>query len=232
VIPPPVPLAAAFAAVAVLVVGAVLAPSMTSPSRRAVARPPLRAHAPAWRVPGVRRPPAEPSEQAVAGWCQRVAGGVRSGRSLTQAIADAELDAGANSPFPDVLLGIHRGRPLAAMFATPVVDPGTPRGLAMPVVAACAELGGPAASALERVSGVLLARAAERDERTAASAQARLSARVLTVLPLGVVGLLVLTEPSMRAVLGTTAGALCIGLGTLLDLVGWWWMRRMIDGAS
>jgi tight adherence protein B len=224
---PFVPLAAAAAVAAVLVLAVLVAPFVTSPARRPGPPAPWRRRRLGERT---RRSPREPSEQVVAAWCERVAGGVRSGRSLTQAIVDA--DGGSESPFPDVLLGIHRGQPLAALLRTSTADPTTPTGLAMPVVASCAELGGPTASALERVAGVLLARAAERDERATASAQARLSAQVLTILPLGVVALLLVTEPSMRDVLGTAAGAFCITAGTLLDLLGWWWMRRMIGRAS
>ena len=66
------------------------------------------------------------------------------------------------------------------------------------MLATCAELGGTAPSALERVAAVLVARATEHDERRTASAQAALSARVLTLVPLGVVALLALTEPSIR----------------------------------
>jgi tight adherence protein B len=223
------PLAAAFVALAVLVVAASVAPSITAPGRRADPTAQSRVRILRHRRTAPRSL-AEPSEQVVAAWCERVAGGVRSGRSLTQAIVDAGTDA--PSPFPDVLLGIHRGRPLAALLRSSTADPTTPTGLAMPVVATCAELGGPTAAALERVAGVLLARAAERDERATASAQARLSAQVLTILPLGVVGLLMLTEPSMRTVLGTAIGLLCVGVGTVLDLLGWWWMRRMIGVGS
>ena len=53
-------------------------------------------------------------------------------------------------------------------------------GLVVPVLAASAHMGGPAASAMDRVAVTLQARDAERAERRTASAQARLSARVLT----------------------------------------------------
>jgi tight adherence protein B len=225
----PAPLGVAVTVAAVLVLAVVAAPVLTSPTRRPGPATARRARI-TWRRSARHRAPPGPSEHVVAAWCERVAGGVRSGSSLTQAIVDADEDAG--SPFPEVLLGIHRGRPLATLLRSSPADPSTPAGLVMPVVASCAELGGPAAAALERVAGVLLARAAERDERATASAQARLSAQVLTILPVGVVGLLMLTEPSMRDVLGTAAGALCIAVGTLLDLVGWWWMRRMIGAAA
>ena len=73
---------------------------------------------------------------------------------------------------------------------------------------------------------------AERAERITASAQARLSARVLTVLPVGTLTLLAVVEPSTRDALGTPAGGACLVAGGFANLVGWWWMRRVIGRAT
>ena len=96
---------------------------------------------------------------------------------------------------------------------------------------AAAELGGPAAEPLERVADTLHARATEHEERRASSAQARLSARVLTIMPFGVLALLAVAEPSIRHVLVTPAGFTCLAAAAALNLLGWWWARRLI-GAS
>ena len=73
---------------------------------------------------------------------------------------------------------------------TITADPGDPAALVVVVLRAAAELGGPAAGPLERAALTLHARAAERAERRSASAQARLSARILTALPVTTLGLL------------------------------------------
>jgi tight adherence protein B len=184
-----------------------------------------------WRRPGA---PARRAvdDESVAAWCERVAGGIRGGSSLTRAVLEADVRGARPSPFPDVVHAIQRGRPLADAFRSSGGDPSTPLGLAAPVLATCADLGGPAAPALERVASVLLGRSAERAERRAAGAQARLSARVLTLVPLAVVVVLLVTEPSVRATFGTPAGMACLAVGGTLDLAGWWWMHRMIGGAS
>jgi tight adherence protein B len=228
--PPPAVLALALAVAAVLVIAGGAAPALTSPARSP--RPPAtgRRHAPLPRRRVRRRRTGGPGEVVVASWCDRVAGGVRAGSSLTQAVLDAGTDPDA--PFDHVAHVLRRGRPLESAFRDETSGPDTAVGLAAPVVATCAEVGGPAAHALERVAATLLARAAERDDRRTASAQARLSARVLTVLPLGVLAILVAAEPSIRAVLATPAGACCVVAGGTLDLCGWWWMRRLIGAGS
>ncbi|HEU4841967.1 MAG TPA: type II secretion system F family protein [Ilumatobacteraceae bacterium] len=226
---------AVLAAVVVLVLAARCAPSLTSPARRP---PPStwttgrRGALAAWW--GTRRRTRHgPDDTAIADWCGRVAADLRAGSSLTTAIVAADADAGpAATPFPDVAHAIRRGQPLAEALRAAPHDPTTGAGLAAPVLATCAELGGPAAGAVERIVTVLQARDAARQERRAASAQARLSAQVLTAVPIGVVALLVVTEPSIRTTLTTPAGAACLAVGGALDLAGWAWMRRMIGDAS
>jgi tight adherence protein B len=216
-------------AAVVAVIGLRLAPWATAPARPPGAVAPAgRPFARLTRRP-TRRPP---DDEVVAAWCERVAAGVRSGSSLTRAVLDADVPGLGASPFPGVVHDLRRGRPLAATFRDVAGDPSSATGLAAPVLAACAELGGPPAGALERVATVLLARATERAERRAASAQARLSCRVLTVVPLCVLAFLVLTEPSVAAVLRTPVGLACLVLGGGLDALGWWWMRRLIGAAS
>jgi Flp pilus assembly protein TadB len=190
----------------------------------------------AWARPWRRAHP--PDDLAVAAWCERVGAGLRSGRSLTAAVidADAGVDAGAGAsglqPFAEVAHAVRRGHSLAAAFRAVDADPSTPIGLAAPVLATCAELGGAAAAPIESVADVLVGRADERAERLAASAQARLSARVLTTVPVAVAALLAVTEPSVRQAVTTPPGLACICCGAALNSVGWWWMRRMIRGAS
>jgi tight adherence protein B len=111
------------------------------------------------------------------------------------------------------------------------VVPSRPRAVVVPVLRACAELGGPAAPPLEQAAATLHARADAAAERWAHSAQARLSAVVLTVLPLAVLTLLALVEQSIRAALATPAGVSCLVGGAVLNLAGWCWMRRIIGSA-
>jgi tight adherence protein B len=204
----------------------------TTPSRLPVTSDGDGPGAPPRSVPWRRPRPLD--ELAVAGWCDHVGAGLRSGRSLSAAVveADTATTIGGPRPFPDVVLAVRRGRSLADAFRAVADDPSTPTGLAAPVLATCADLGGSSAGPLEGIADVLVARADERAERMAASAQARLSARVMTTVPFGVAGLLAVAEPSVRHAIGSPAGLACVGGGALLNLTGWWWMRTMIRGAS
>jgi tight adherence protein B len=170
-----------------------------------------------------------PSDVDVAEWCQRVARSSRAGSSLSQAIADADtLTPVDRRPFPEVGHAVRRGRALVDALPAEHADPSTPVGVCGPVLLACADVGGPPAAPLERVADVLLARAAERDERRSATAQARLSARVLTAVPFGVVAVMAVSEPTIRGALATPAGAACLVVGVVLNALGRWWMSTLI----
>jgi tight adherence protein B len=181
-----------------------------------------------------RRRLRPPDDDDVAEWCEQVARGVRAGSSLSHAVVQAGAAAPAGATvFQPVVRAITRGRGLAdALGELTDADPGSGVGLVVPVLAACAELGGPAALPLERVAAVLHGRSAERAERQANSAQARLSARVLTTLPVGVLALLAVAEPAVRTSLTTSLGVACLVAGAALNLAGWYWMRRLIGGAT
>ncbi|MDP2292054.1 MAG: hypothetical protein Q8M22_12765, partial [Actinomycetota bacterium] len=99
-------------------------------------------------------------------------------------------------------------------------------------IAAAHELGGPVAPALDAASALLRERSAIRDEAHAHAAQARLSARMLTAVPLVFLTWSFGTSASFRtAVLGPTGG-LSVAAGAVCNLAGWRWMQRIIRRAG
>ena len=104
--------------------------------------------------------------------------------------------------------------------------------IAVTVLAACATSGGPAAEPLDRAAAVLRGRAAASAERRTQSAQARMSAVVMTVLPVAMLALLIATSGSVRDAVRAPIGLVVIAAGLSLNALGWRWMRRLIDGAS
>jgi tight adherence protein B len=179
------------------------------------------------------RRPHPPDDLDVAAWCERVGGAMRGGRSLTAAVVEADaFVVDGRQPFPDVVHAVRRGRAIGDAFRAVTADPSTPVGLAAPVLATCADLGGPSARPIEGVADVLGARADERAERRTASAQARLSARVLTIVPFAVAAFLAITEPSVRDALATAPGAAMVAIGAALNAIGWLWMTAMVRAAS
>lgn len=172
----------------------------------------------------------------IARWCDDIARGTRAGLSLGGAIVDATPPAGV----PDVghlVLRLARGEPVerATAGVTERLDRGPADGtasslaLAFTVLQACARHGGPPSEPLSRAAAVLRGRANDDAERRVQSAQARLSALVMTVLPLAMLTLLLVTSGSIRAVVTGRSGLLIIASGIALNLIGWRWMRSIIE---
>ena len=105
---------------------------------------------------------------------------------------------------------VRRGQPRRVARRRPRRRPASTRraraGLAFTVLRSCARFGGPAAAPLERAAATLRARDAVAAEQLAQSAQARLSARVLTLVPVALLALLAITDPKVRAAVATPAG--------------------------
>jgi len=171
----------------------------------------------------------------VADWCDRLARRMRSGSTLRESLK-AIVPSGiallhATASFR---LALDRGQPVAnALDVARGTDAisrqdGPHADLAFAIISIAARIGGSNAAALDRAAGSLRLRAADRHERLAQAAQARLSAHFLTVVPLGMLLLLLLIDADVRAALQTSIGALCVVIGFVLNAVGWKWMRHII----
>jgi tight adherence protein B len=163
-----------------------------------------------------------------AGLLDAIARQVRSGASLAAAAVE-EIDPA--SPLGEVVERLSDGGSLADALAA-IVPTDTDLALTVQALSATAYLGGQVAATLDQAAAVLRERAAARAERRAHGAQARLSARVLTIVPLGFAGWSALTSRQTRDVYVTSAaGAICAACGLALNLAGWRWMRRIVGGA-
>jgi Flp pilus assembly protein TadB len=92
-----------------------------------------------------------------------------------------------------------------------------------------ASAGGSPAAPIDRVAAALRLRAVDRAERASQAAQARLSAHVLTVVPLVMLTLLAIVDADVRAAIAGGPGAASVGIGLLLNASGWCWMRRIVQ---
>jgi Flp pilus assembly protein TadB len=171
-----------------------------------------------------RRPPTADLAELL----DAIARQVRSGASLTAAVL-AEVDS--SPPFAGVADCLRAGSTLGAGLSE--IVPRTPdQALTVQALSACAHLGGPISATLDEAAAVLRERGAARAERLAHGAQARLSARVLTVVPICFAGWNALASQRTRDVyLSSAAGGLSAMIGLALNLAGWRWMKRII-GAS
>ena len=150
---------------------------------------------------------------------------VRSGSSLTAAALD-EIDPA--NPLHEVVDRLTDGFSLLDALAA-VVTPEPDLAMTVQALSATAHLGGPIAATLDEAAAVLRERAAARAERRAQGSQARLSARVLTVVP--VVFALwsaVASQRTRDVYISTAAGGISASAGLALNLAGWQWMKRII----
>jgi tight adherence protein B len=180
------------------------------------------------RAAVVRRPRV--SDDDVAAWCDEISRIVRSGASLPAALRSATPAPALARVVAPIGLALDRGDSVANATRR-VVAGSSSVDLALGVLRACAELGGPAAQPLDRTASTLRARAADLAERQVHSAQARLSALVLTLLPGGALALLLVTSAASRAAITGPTGLFCLIAGVALNATGWWWMRRIIGGS-
>ena len=173
-----------------------------------------------------RRPVVTP--MAAATWCDELARALRSGATLTAALRTGTAPAGAESVVESVCLSLDRGQSLADALR-PVGSDSPHLDVVLTVLRACAQHGGPAAEPLDRAAATLRARAADQADRLTQSAQARMSAVVMTCLPIAMLALMMLTSGSVRGAVVTPVGLIAVGVGALLNAGGWIWMRRTID---
>ncbi|MEJ6722838.1 type II secretion system F family protein [Ilumatobacter sp.] len=176
------------------------------------------------------------SPGAVAEWCDALARSLRAGTTLSSALMSIEpADPALAHRSQSVRQALGRG----AIVSTAVIglrpDPASrPQrqsphlALAAAVLATSGSIGGPAAASLDRLAGALRLRVADGQERSAHSSQARLSAHVLTFVPLTLLGLLAATDSDVRAVLSQPTGIALVSIGLALNLVGWWWVRCIV----
>ncbi len=182
----------------------------------------------AWTLHRARCRP--PQARAIASWCDDIARRVRSGSTLRDAVTVLPIDGATEQATAPLRLGIERGLSIDAAVDR-VDDAGPHLRLALAVIATASRIGGPSAASIDRTAMLLRQRAADLDERATQAAQARLSAHVMTAVPLVMLALLVATDDDVRSLATSPIGAACVGAGLALNAIGWWWMRRIV-GAS
>lgn len=186
------------------------------------------------RSPGARL-------ETLAAWCDDVARHLRLGASLHGALAQGDAPPGLEAvaraaadgaAVADAALrAAHAHDPEALGHgASRVGDAREPTRFVLRTIA-IASLGGPGAPhALERTATTLRDRAAADADRRAHAAQAMLSMRVLTWLPVAVLAWLVATSDGARAfVVGSPRGWACVAAGIACNALGRRAMRRLVD---
>lgn len=177
---------------------------------------------------------------AVAAWCDELARSLRHGATLRAALTAVAPDDEPLARQTQVLRRhIDRGasvRDACDRWADALATGHRPDADIVETVAAvlgaAATVGGSAAAPIDRCAAAMRQHTSDELERDAQSAQARMSARVLTIVPVAVLALLLTTDDGVREVVTKPAGATAVGVGLGLNVAGAWWMRRIVDRSS
>lgn len=165
-----------------------------------------------------------------------VARSSRAGSSVVQSLCDLDAaDAGpAERLFARVGARVGQGLSLRqALDAVVDEEPVPAVRLAAAALLVGSETGAAPARAVEGVAATLRDRAALEREAAAHAAQARASAAVLVLAPVGFALFAVAADPKVGDFLfRSPMGWVCLVLGVGFDGLGAWWMARIVKAAS
>ena len=158
-----------------------------------------------------------------------LARGLRSGSSPTTALGEALAAQ------PTVLIDLRRrleqGGTVGLITVEDVMTGPPHERLVLQALRVGRLAGGSGAGVLERTADTLREQQAWAHDRQVQSAQARLSARVLTALPLVFACWSITADAEVRSAYASSPlPALSTAAGALLNLLGWWWMSRLTGG--
>jgi tight adherence protein B len=161
-----------------------------------------------------------------------LAAAVRSGASLTQAIRYASTEA--VSPVRDDLVlvveQVDTGIALdQALRSWSSARPGANVELVVGALELHRRSGGDLPAVLDQVVGTIRDRVSITREVRSLTAQARMSAWILGLLPVGFFGFLWLTSrKDIEGAMSTTVGIACVIVGLLLELGAFAWIRKLL----
>jgi len=170
-------------------------------------------------------------ERALPAALEAVARSLRSGASLNQALGEAAAGApgGLGVELRRVTAEAGHGAGLVDALDRLAVRRPVP-GVRLAVAALClgVETGGAQARAVDGVAVTMRERLAVAAEVKALSSQARVSALVIGVAPLGFGAFAAATDPAhARFLFHTPLGLAFVTAGLVLDGLGWLWMQRL-----
>jgi tight adherence protein B len=175
---------------------------------------------------------AERAESQLAGAISAIADGLRSGRSLAQAVAFAAGEVGApvGPALREVADRSALGVPLTrSLHRLAEALPGPDARIVVGVLGLHHRTGGDLPSVLEQLARTLRERRAAAREVRSLTAQARLSGAILGFLPIGFFLFLSATSRSdIAAAYHSTTGAIAIGLGLAMQAAAFVWIRHLL----
>jgi tight adherence protein B len=164
---------------------------------------------------------------------QLLAGTLRAGYSLMQGVeaVSREVEDPIGYELRRVVTESRLGRPLEESLEAAAERMGSADfGWAVMAIGIQREVGGNLAELLMTVSDTMVARERLRRDVDALTAEGKVSAMVLGLLPLGLAGAMFVINPEYIGVLfSSTIGHMMIGGSTLLAGFGFWWMKKLVE---
>jgi tight adherence protein B len=170
-------------------------------------------------------------ELALPGALELIAAQLRAGGTVVEGVAAlADGDSPLAADLGHVRVRTELGLDLSGALAIwPVERPLPDVRAAAGALAVAASLGGRSADALDSLARSFRERLGAVAEATALSAQARLSALVVGLGPVGFLCFSAIVDPSSTKVLfATSVGRVCLLVGIGCEALGAWWMRRIV----
>jgi tight adherence protein B len=162
-----------------------------------------------------------------------MASSLRAGHSFLQALDTTarEISAPANVEFQRLVAEIRLGRPAEDALEALADRVGSPDfRWAVLAVNIQREVGGNLAEILDNVSDTLRERAVMRRQIRVLTAEGRLSAWVLAILPFAIAVYMFAVNPDYISTLFTTQiGLFMLGVAGVLMVLGILWMRKIVD---
>ena len=176
--------------------------------------------------------PAEYDRQ-LAGLLSELARAVRSGANLPIALAESVATGSgtASNDLRDVLRNVERGGSWQESLAGWArAQPNTAAPMIAGGLAVGLQMGTASGRVMDGLVGTLRVGLDGQDEARALSSQARYSALVLSLAPIGFMFLNASVGGDTWAfLLRSPLGVLCLGVGLALDAASAWWMARIVN---
>jgi tight adherence protein B len=163
---------------------------------------------------------------------QLISGTLRSGHGLLQAVDTVaeESESPTREEFRRIVVETRLGKSLRdALHSTAARVRNEDFDWVVEAIDIHREVGGDLAEVLDHVAGTIRSRNSIRRQVQALSAEGRLSAVILLVLPIGLTAVISVVNPAYLSELtDTTAGNVMIAVGLVLLCVGGLWLRRIV----
>jgi tight adherence protein B len=163
---------------------------------------------------------------------QLLAGSLRAGHGLLQAVDSVaeESESPTREEFGRIVIETRFGQDLGHALAAAAERVGNEDfDWVVQAIEIHREVGGDLAEVLDHVGATIRSRNSIRRQVQALSAEGRLSAIILFVLPIAMTGLIALINPGyLDELVNSTAGNVLIAIGVSLMIIGGFWMHRLV----